>query len=363
MKSSDEGAGELPVLLITAEGVIADAHEAACLAIGWTREELLNKPTSDILEYGHDLLMESLAQLQDESNEVISVSALVRRNDQTSFPATAMVRRVSELGCFTVEFADLPEQAVLAEVAPATAPHSEPEPVRVVETDPTLADVHEPIENSNAPRFRNIFLSGAQRPVVKEVKEEAVEAPVPSPANGASATNGKHDLASQLETERQERKRLEGRVLALNDQLQQLHAQLKNNLESETVYHKRMAEFEEEVRKALQGKVDAEVALREEQQTRERIESDLAELKASFERQEEERKAWQSQWLGKLQTNLAALLESDARVEKEIATRRGIEVKLQVLQQDFGCESKRQTPARNGAPADLKADLKEAVAA
>src|SRR5688572_3499366 len=108
MKPSDEGAGESSVLLITPEGVIADAHETACLAIGWSREELLNKPVSDILEYGHDLVMDSLLQLQDESNEMMSVSALVRRSDQTSFPATAVVRRVAELGCFTVEFGDLP---------------------------------------------------------------------------------------------------------------------------------------------------------------------------------------------------------------------------------------------------------------
>lgn len=363
MKPSDEGAGEISVLLITPEGVIADAHEAACLAIGWTREDLLNKPMSDVLEYGHDLLMESLVQLQDESNEGLSISTLVRRSDQTSFPATAVVRRVAELGCFTVEFGDLPETATAAAAPePEVASEPAPEPVRVVEADPTLADVQEnaAVESASAPRFRNIFLSAGQRPQA-HAKEEAVEAPPSTPAvsngsNGSSMTNGKHDLASQLETERQERKRLEGRVLALNDQLQQLHAQLKNNLESETIYHKRMEESEEEVRKAQQAKVDAEVALREEQQKRERVERDLAEAKASFARQDEERKAWQAEWLAKLQANLAALLESDSRVEKEIATRRGIEVKLQMLQQDFGGESKRHAgaPAKNGAHPNLK---------
>jgi hypothetical protein len=360
MKPSDEGAGESSVLLVTPEGVIADAHETACLTIGWSREELLNRPMSDILEYGHDLVMDSLVQLQDESNEVFSVSTLVRRNDQTSFPATAIVRRVPELGCFTVEFGDLPDATATAEVATEVTTEAAPEPVRAVESDPTLADVQEPVESANAPRFRNIFLSGGQRP---GAKEESVEAPVATPAasNASTPTNGKHDLASQLETERQERKRVEGRVLALNDQLQQLHAQLKNNLESETIYHKRMADSEEEIRKAQQGKVDAEVALREEQKKREKLEQDLTELKASFEQQEEERKTWQAEWLGKLQSNLAALLESDSRVEKEIATRRGIEVKLQMLQQDFGGsgDSKRNVAAKNGA----RANVKEAVAA
>ena len=371
MKQSDEGAAEPSVLLMTPEGVIADAHATACLAIGWSREDLLNRPMSEILEYGHDLLMESVVQLQDESNEVFSVSTLVRRNDQTSFPATAIVRRIPELGCFTVEFGDLPDAvASAAAPEPAAVTASEdvaPEPVKVVEVDRTLADVQEPaveVENSSAPRFRNIFLSGGERP---HAKSEPVEvASVGNGSNGASGSNGsngtngangKHDLASQLETERQERKRLEGRVLSLNDQLQQLHAQLKSNLEAEGISHKRVTEAEEEVRKAQQGKVDAEVALEKEQQKRERVEKDLTELKASFERQEQERKAWQAEWLAKLQTNLASLLESDARVEKEIATRRGIEVKLQMLQQDFSGESVRGNAApvaKNGAHADLK---------
>lgn len=364
MKQSDEGAAEPSVLLMTPEGVIADAHETACLAIGWSREELLNRPMSEILEYGHDLLMESVMQLQDEANEVFSVSTLVRRNDQTSFPATAIVRRIPELGCFTVEFGDLPD-AMASAPAPAAVTETEdvaPEPV--MEVDRTLADVQEPVveaENASAPRFRNIFLSGGERPHAKP--EPVEETSVGNGSNGANGSNGsnganrKHDLASQLETERQERKRLEGRVLSLNDQLQQLHAQLKSNLEAEGISHKRVTETEEEVRKAQQGKVDAEVALEKEQLKRERVEKDLTELKASFERQEQERKAWQAEWLAKLQTNLASLLESDARVEKEIATRRGIEVKLQMLQQDFSGESVRGNAApaaKNGAHADLK---------
>src|SRR5687768_15292551 len=146
MKQSDEGAAEPSVLLMTPEGVIADAHETACLAIGWSREELLNRPMSEILEYGYDLLMESVVQLQDEANEVFSVSTLVRRNDQTSFPATAIVRRIPELGCFTVEFGDLPD-AMASAAAPAAVTETEDvtlEPARVVEVDRTLADVQEP---------------------------------------------------------------------------------------------------------------------------------------------------------------------------------------------------------------------------
>src|SRR5688500_5406273 len=100
------------VLLISAEGVVVDAEENACRSLGWTREELLNRPMSDVLEYGHDLLMDTLTQMQAEAGAVspegVSISMLVRRSDQSSFPATVIVRSVVELGCFTLTFDDLP---------------------------------------------------------------------------------------------------------------------------------------------------------------------------------------------------------------------------------------------------------------
>src|SRR5207237_240240 len=137
-------------------------------------------------------------------------------------------------------------------------------------------------------------------------------------------------------------RRLEARVVSLNDQLQQLHVQLKSNLESESIYHKRVSECEEELARAEETKAAAESALREEEQRLERLEQEFAEAKADHARREEERKSSQQEWLEKLESSLKALQESDARLEKEIASRRAIGVKLQLLQQDFWAQSEKQ---------------------
>src|SRR5205823_5352290 len=98
-------------------GVIMDARDAACPALGWAREELVNKGMSELLEYGADLLMNQLQELQAGAlaESTFSVSTLVRRKDQTTFPATAIVRPMPELDCFVVGFDDLP-----SDIAPAT---------------------------------------------------------------------------------------------------------------------------------------------------------------------------------------------------------------------------------------------------
>lgn len=394
MKPSEAPATDLSFLLITAEGLIVDAHESACLAIGWTRAELVNKPMSDILEYGHDLLMTHLQELQAappvEGGTSVSFSALVRKSDQTNIPATAIVRPVPELDCFAVGFEDLPGdnaeatqalaanevQAIEPEIAIAPAPVMEtiqpvienvqlsdpldmPEaglnfaPRVPVEENPiaSLRDLQKPQGKSNGDgtSFRNIFLSGSTR--------NAVE------SNGSNGANGVEEIAAQLETERQERRRLEARVLSLNDQLQQLHLQLKNNLETENIYHKRISESEEAVRNAEQSKTDAEVALGEQKKKQGLVEQNLTQLKAACAQREQERKAWQQEWLAKLESSLAALKESDARLEKEIATRRGIDVTLQMLRQDFYAHSKE--PQLNVTVSEPKsranADLVEAA--
>lgn len=341
MKSSDAEIATASVLFVDAEGVVIAVEENVCTALGWTRETLLNQPISEALEYGHDLVMNCVTQLNDESIEQwpdgLPVSTLVRRSDQTNFPATIIVRRVPDLGCFSLTFDDLAiaETAQEVDVAPA----QDPEPV----IEELSRDVPEPriVINGDGPRFRNVFLNGAMRAgsepkleapivVVKELKEER------------SVVNGSEDFAAQLKTEREERRRLESRVLSLNTQLQQLHAQLKSNLESENIYQKRVLECEEELQKAEQLKVAAEVALVEEKQRGARLEEAIDRIKADFAVRDDERRSWQQEWLAKLEVNLSALQESDARFAKEIATRRGIDVTLQMLRQDFCAESKKQ---------------------
>jgi chromosome segregation ATPase len=142
-------------------------------------------------------------------------------------------------------------------------------------------------------------------------------------------------MAGQLESERQERKRLEARVLALTEQLKQLHVQLQSNLESENIFQKRVNECEEAVRLAEQGKAEAEAAIEEREKEREQVELEFTEFKAAQERFEEERKCAQQEWLVKLEASLIALKESDGRVAKELEARRSIQATLQGLKEDF----------------------------
>jgi hypothetical protein len=362
MNASESLASDISLLLVNHEGIVLDAHESACAALGWAREEIVNREMSELFEYGADLVLGHFAQAANsgDTGESFSVSTLVRRRDQTHFPATAVVKYLAELNCFAVTFDDLPSDVM--EAAPLVAASGTdlgietndiPEmvfqrvqPPEAAPMEATAIPVVTPDEevhangngnghakgngncngdgNGHAPRFRNIFLS--ERPPAEEE---------PQVANEAKAPSGKPDIEALLEAEQQERKRLEARVVSLNDQLQQLHVQLKSNLEAESIYHKRLADNEEFVRRAQQGKEAAEVLFREEQQKRERVEKELADLKASFEKKQAEQNAVHREWLAKLDASLANLKESDARLEKDIAARRGIDVTLQMLRQDF----------------------------
>jgi len=380
MKPSDSRLDHASVLLISAEGIVLDANETGCLALGWTREELLNKGMNDVFEYGADLLMDGLLELQGasaESSGVFSVSALVRRSDQSIFPATAIVRPAPEFNAFTIGFDDLSTDVLETASQPKTSEQevtdlSEIEsadaaiesialgqhdliPVAGAPADEALLelprDIQEPHvapSNGSSPNFRNIFLSGSPRTAAE---------PLQAKSEVSNPVNGKDDVSAQLEAERQERRRLEARVVSLNDQLQQLHVQLKNNLESESIYHKRVAECESELAKAEESKIAAEAALHEEEQRRESLETEFEELKADDARREQERKLSQREWLEKLESSLKALQESDARLEKEIASRRAIGVKLQLLQQDSWAQSEKQdADVKAAAPhADIEA--------
>ena len=368
MNPSDSQPITAPALLISSEGIILDAHDAVCAALGWARETLVNKTAGDLFEYGADLVLLRMQEIQSgASNETeFSVSALVRRQDQTHFPTTANVRRVIEFDCFSLSFDDLVindssanevQQAPAMPEAPAI---SAAEPVEQFEhieaAEPALesldivgamriaaptppqepaCEVHAaapkpPVNHGNGngngngsnggnTTFRNIFLSSSQRP----------------------QSNGKNETAAQLETERQERKRLEARVLALTEQLKQLHAQLQHNLESESIFQKRVCESEEAVKKAEQAKAEVEAALDEKEKAREHVEKEFAEFRAAQEQFELERKSVQQDWLIKLESSLVALKESDARLAKELETRRGIQATMQGLKEDFRVQAGR----------------------
>jgi PAS domain-containing protein len=308
MKTCDSQVDEASTLLIDSDGTIVDARDSACSALGWAREDLVNKRMSDVLEFGADVLKERLPELQNDSGEPASFSflTLIRRQDQSSLPTTALVRRVPELGCFTVSFDDLPGD--------------NHEASRI----PIARDQMQGKESAAAPKFRNIFLAGEQRPIQ--------QADTIQPAD---PVNGRDDTVAQLKTELQERQRLEARVVTLTEQLQQLHVQLGNNLESESICQKKLGERETELRNAEQSRTDAEIALAEERKQREHLEGNLAQINAAYSQLQEEQKLRQQDWAAKLEKSLTDLGDSDARLEAEIATRRGIQESLQFLQQDL----------------------------
>jgi hypothetical protein len=113
MNPSDSQPNAAPTLLISGEGIILDAHDAMCVALGWTREALVNKTVGELFEYGADLVLIRMQGVQTgASNETeFAVSALIRRQDQTNFPTTAIVRHIAELDCFSLGFDDLAVEA------------------------------------------------------------------------------------------------------------------------------------------------------------------------------------------------------------------------------------------------------------
>src|ERR1051325_2954509 len=381
MKPSDSQLDDPFLLLINTDGIIMDARETICAALGWTPDTLVNKTLNDLFEYGADLVMDQLTAIRDgaSAESEFSASTLVRRSDQTSFPATAIVRRIAELECFTVTFDDLPVEAqaeatptaenILAVEAADAVDINQIFSARVPADEPAVAPTPAPEDepahassngngngNGSGTGFRNIFLSGAQRPPVRvEAKPEPKPELKPEPKSEPkivtkaetnpepkTSTNGSGDFAKQLEAERHERRRLEARVLSLNNQLQTVHAQLKASLESENVYQKRLFESEESLRKAEEIKATSESAMRDEKQQRERLEEEFAKFKSSSAQAIEHRDAWQEEWLSKLASALTALQESDSRLTQEIEKRRELQQSLRALHKDFCAEADKQ---------------------
>jgi len=163
-----------------------------------------------------------------------------------------------DLNCFTIGFDDLPSD--VSETAPLPAT-SEIEVASV----PLSENVEASAESNDVPQdnltsapvrlkkrsclsclamfSRRMHVerqqSELQEYIFKRLATNAAE-PAQTKSEVSNPVNGKDDISAQLETERQERRRLEARVVSLNDQLQQLHVQLKSNLESESIYQREL---------------------------------------------------------------------------------------------------------------------------
>ena len=100
---------ELTVVLIAEDGTIVDAHASCKESFGWNREDLPGKDIGELLSAERGLLMAQVLQLADSLEAVdeqtsFSMRIVALRKDQTSFPARVVVRRFTQMDCWTVGF-------------------------------------------------------------------------------------------------------------------------------------------------------------------------------------------------------------------------------------------------------------------
>jgi PAS domain S-box-containing protein len=152
-------------------------------------------------------------------------------------------------------------------------------------------------------------------------------------------------VTADLETERSERRRVEQRLTTLTTQLEQMHLDLKQHLESERANQARVTELEQQVRERERALVRLRADLQKETANRDLVEQQLqavgdmgAQLRQYLSLFEESKKVFkrtQEQLEGKLRTTQESLAETEAKLEKEIAERRGLDASLSAAQRSL----------------------------
>jgi PAS domain S-box-containing protein len=149
-------------------------------------------------------------------------------------------------------------------------------------------------------------------------------------------------VTADLETERSERRRVEQRLATLTSQLEQMHLDLKQHLESERAGQARVTELEQQVRERERALVRFRADLQKESGNRELAEQQLqavgdmsAQLRQYLSLFEDSKKVFkrtQEQLEAKLQATHESLAEAEAKLQKEIDERRGLEASLSTAQ-------------------------------
>jgi PAS domain S-box-containing protein len=152
-------------------------------------------------------------------------------------------------------------------------------------------------------------------------------------------------VSADLETERSERRRIEQRMAVLTSQLEQMHMDLKQQLESERNNQTRVTELEEQLRERERLLVRLRAELQKETANRDLIEQQLeavgdmgAQLRqylALFEDSKKVFKRTQEQLEGKLRVTQESLGATEAKLQKEISERRGLEESLSTAQRSL----------------------------
>jgi len=384
---------EFAVVLLNEEGTIIDAHESCGEALGWNRAELQGKDVREVLQVGRDLVVGQLLQLQEEDasnngNTSFSSRVLVRRKDESHFPARVTVRRFTQLGCWTAAFYRVnvdsdtdfiptvrPEEIELAsstpvkkeEMAarkksdPSTDMQQQQKPFRSVDLclrKPLLpsVEVGEIAASSESsppePVSRRAEPTPEPPPIVipekntepmgdRAEKEREVPQTVPSSAR----------VPAELEKERAERKRSEQRVASLSAQLQNLHRQLGENLEIERSSQSKIAEAEDALQKSEEELHRSRRSLEDEQNQRELADQQISALKelnshletdlSTLQTSNTELKDAHEELLSRLEFKVRAISESEYRLEKGAAERQRLESALAAAQRELAEEKEK----------------------
>ena len=152
-------------------------------------------------------------------------------------------------------------------------------------------------------------------------------------------------VSADLETERSERRRVEQRMTALTSQLQQMHLDLNQQLESERGNQGRVNELEQQLRDRERMLVRLRADLQKEVSNRDLAEQQLqavgdmgAQLRGYLSLFEESKKVFkrtQEQLEAKLRMTQESLGETEAKLQKEASERRGLEESLSAAQRSL----------------------------
>jgi len=156
---------------------------------------------------------------------------------------------------------------------------------------------------------------------------------------------------ADLEKERGERRRTEQRAATLSAQLQELHTELRQHLESEKETRARLADLEQQVREredtvsrvnADLNKESAERQLAEEQlRAAGDMSAQLRKYLSLFEESKKVFKRSQDELESRLQASIGASSDHDAKLQKEISERQRLEEALAVAQRNLAEQSQK----------------------
>ena len=160
-------------------------------------------------------------------------------------------------------------------------------------------------------------------------------------------------LTADLEKERAERRRIEQRTAALTAQLQELHDGNKQHLSSADAAQKRILDLEQQLREREDSVTRVSADLQKEASSRHLAEEQLrstADLNghlrnclSSFEVAKKGFKRMQEELEARQKANLAALKETEVKLQAEVSERKRIEEALAAVQRSFDEQSQQSS--------------------